>query len=149
MPKYIVVLWHIYFKKIMLDKGTLNILNSIRYKSWLFESEENQGYSKDLQSDDEAYSQLVNELGEQLTNVPLKIEYFRYTRPDGGTQPIIEVSGSLQGSLNFIYKYGLDDGVFINVNNFKLKDATPESIRILYVYYNTKFQSLCKQLVER
>lgn len=132
----------------MLDSGTLDVLNSIRNSRWLFEDSSTASNTKSLKSGDEAYDDFYSSLSEQLTDVPISIEYFTFTRPDGGQQPIIEVSGNLQGTFNFIYKYGLDDGVFINVENFKMKSSTPEAIRILYVFYDTNFQQLCKTLVE-
>lgn len=132
----------------LLDDGTLDVLNSIRDRRWLFEDNSGSSSTKSLKAGDEAYDDLYSGLSEQLTDVPISIEYFTYTRPDGGQQPIIEVSGNLQGTFNFIYKYGLDDGVFINVENFKMKSSTPEAIRVLYVYYETNFQQLCKTLIE-
>lgn len=139
----------------LLDEDSLKILKSFKRKNWLYESEdsapdatEEQSNNTSLKDGDEAYDNLKTELGEQLKDVPLSLEYFRYTRPSSGEQAVIEVSGTLQDNVNFIYKYGLDDGVFINVNNFKMKDSTAESLRIIYIYYNTKFQEICKHLIE-
>lgn len=133
----------------MLDSGTLDVLNSIRNRKWLFEESETSSNTKSLKSGDEAFDDLYSGLSEQLKDVPLSIEYFTFTNPDGGQQPIIEVSGNLQGTFNFVFKYGLDDGVFINVENFKMKSSTPEAIRVLYVFYDTNFQQLCKTLIEK
>lgn len=131
----------------MLDKVSIEMLNFFK-KDFLLEEEEQKNITTLAQGDD-AYDNLLSELGEQLTSVPIRLEYFRYSKATNNQGGVIEVSGYLQDQLNFVFKFGLDEGVFITCTNFQMKDSTPESLRILYTYYNGKFQEICKKIMEQ
>lgn len=138
--------------KIMLDSVSRNILNSIRNGLLLEQEEEVAEKTSDakqtLKSGDEQYDTFKQELSSKLLNTPLKIEYFNFTKDSDKNLTIVEVAGSIEESINFVYKYGGGSGVFISANNFEMKENTAESLRVLYVYYNTGFQKICKNLSE-
>jgi hypothetical protein len=136
----------------MLDSVSRNILNSIKSGLLLEEEEavekvDNQ--KKSFKSGDEEYDTLKKELSSKLINTPLKIDYFNFSKDNNKNVTLIEVAGTIQESISFIYKYGGGSGVFISVNNFEMKDNTAESLRVLYIYYNTGFQKICKTLSEK
>lgn len=134
---------------LQLDEVSREMLSFFRNDdtTLLFE-EEGQDNTSSLKEGDDSFDTLVSELGEQLVNVPLRVEYFRYSKSSNNQGGIVEVSGYLQDQLNFVFKFGLDEGLFITTNNFQMKDSTPEALRILYTYYNGKFQEICKKLME-
>ena len=134
-------------KKQLLDETSVGILHFFR-KRLLFE-EDGQENILTLSQGDDNYDNLVSELSEQLTNVTLRLEYFRYTKANDNQGGVIEISGYLQDQLNFVFKFGLDEGIFITCNNFQMKDSTSESLRVLYTYYNGKFQEVCKKIMEQ
>lgn len=131
----------------LLDEVSRGMLNFFK-QDFLLEEEQQQNITTLAQGDD-AYDNLLSELGEQLTSVPIRLEYFRYSKATNNQGGVIEVSGYLQDQLNFVFKFGLDEGVFITCGNFQMKDSTPESLRILYTYYNGKFQEVCKKIMEQ
>jgi hypothetical protein len=132
--------------KMLLDETSVGMLNYFR-KRFIVEEDQQENIIT-LSQGDEGYDNFLSELGEQLTSVPIRLEYFRYTKANDNQGGIIEVSGYLQDQLNFVFKFGLDEGVFITCNNFQMKDSTPEALRILYTYYNGKFQESCKKIME-
>lgn len=136
----------------MLDSVSRNILNSIRNGLLLEQEEEVTEKTRDekqtLKSGDEQYDTFKQELSSKLLNTPLKIEYFNFTKDSDKNLTIVEVAGTIEESINFIYTYGTGSGVFISASNFEMKENTAESLRVLYVYYNTGFQKICKNLSE-
>lgn len=127
----------------MLDQETLNILNSLRRKKILVEQTSN---TTSFKKDDEPYDRLLRELKAAISNSIIEIEYFNYSKVNDKTN--IEISGKMDNNLNFIFKYGVTNGIYISAENYQLSSNSAENMRRLYVYYDTKLKDIYNTLSE-
>ena len=140
----------------MLDKTTMDMVSSFRKTNWLLEDvqaekkpEKNTSNIKELKAGDEPYDELVRTLKEYLqSSIILQIFSFKYSKVSNKTS--IEVTGTIQNTLDFRYNFGINDGVYISTSNSDvlLSQQIVQGIEKLYTYYNTQFSEICALIIQ-
>lgn len=162
----------------LLDSVATDILHSIKNRRWINEEEGDEvetensvlnGNTKNFEKDSEPYIQVKEAIKSLFPRNIVAIEYFKYSKSESDLLPKIELVGSLDNKFQFMFTLGSNNnGASIGIKNdasqrisssgqpievktdvmVEIDNSTGESIRLLWVFYETKFKEIYTNLTE-
>jgi hypothetical protein len=136
------------------------------------DSEETNPFNSDTKSfekDSEPYIQVKDAIKSLFPRNIVAIEYFKYSKSESDAFPKIELVGSLDNKFNFMFTLGsTNNGASMGVKSdasgkksssdipseaktdvmVEIDNSTGESIRLLWVFYETKFKEIYTNLTD-